>query len=75
MENLGEDAHDLQVIGPTGSSTIRGTSPEVKAGQRATLAVTLRTRGAYRVICRIGDHAAQGMASRLRVVKKLASRR
>jgi hypothetical protein len=71
MENFGEDAHDLQVIGPGSSSTVRGTSPEVKAGERGVLTVTLRTRGLYRVICTLGDHAAQGMVSRLRVVKKV----
>jgi plastocyanin len=71
MENLGEDTHDLQVIGPGSSPAIRGTSAELKAGERATLIVTLRTRGLYRVICTLGDHADQGMVSRLRVVKKL----
>jgi plastocyanin len=71
MENLGEDGHDLQVRGPSGASTVRGTSAELKAGQRDTLTVTLRRRGIYTLVCTIGDHANQGMVSRLRVVKKL----
>jgi plastocyanin len=72
IENLGEDAHDLRVVGPGGaSSAVRGTSAEVKAGQRVAFVVTLRRRGLYRVICTLGDHEAQGMVSRLRVVRRL----
>ncbi len=71
MENLGEDGHDLRVIGPSGTRTIRGSSPEVKPGKRFTLTVTLRKRGVYTLICTLADHEARGMVSRLRVVKKL----
>lgn len=71
IENLGEDGHDLRVIGPGSSATIRATSPEVKPDARYTLRVTLRRRGLYRLICTIGDHAARGMVARLRVVRKL----
>jgi plastocyanin len=71
MENLGEDGHDLQVRGPSGASTVRGTSAAVRPGQRDTLSVTLRRRGVYTLVCTIGDHANQGMVARLRVVKKL----
>ena len=72
IENLGEDAHDLRVVGPAGaSSAVRGTSAEVQAGQRVAFVVTLRRRGLYRVICTLGDHEAQGMVSRLRVVRRL----
>ena len=35
IENFGEDAHDLRVIGPGAASAIRATSPEVKPA-RAT---------------------------------------
>ena len=71
LENFGEDAHDLRVIGPGDSKAIRGTSPEVRAGERHTLKVTLRTRGLYRLVCTIGDHEARGMVARLRVVRRL----
>ncbi len=72
LENLGEDAHDLRVIGPSGSaSSIRATSAELRAGDRAVLTVTLRRRGLYTVVCTLGDHEAQGMLSRLRVVRRL----
>lgn len=72
IENLGEDAHDLRVIGPSGSSSAtRGTSAEVKAGRRAVFTVTLRRRGLYTVVCTLGDHEARGMVSRMRVVRRL----
>lgn len=71
IENLGEDGHDLRVIGPTGTQTIRAWSPELKPGTRRTLTVTLRRRGVYTLVCTLADHEARGMLSRLRVVKKL----
>jgi plastocyanin len=71
LENLGEDGHDLRVIGPTGTQTIRAFSPELKPGTRRTLTVTLRKRGVYTLVCTLADHEARGMISRLRVVKKL----
>jgi plastocyanin len=71
IENLGEDGHDLRVIGPSGTQTIRGFSPELKPGTRRTLTVTLRRRGVYTLVCTLADHEARGMLSRLRVVKKL----
>ena len=72
LENLGEDGHDVRVIGPSGAaSAVRATSPEVKPGEQYTLRVTLRRRGLYRIVCTIGDHAARGMVARLRVVRKL----
>lgn len=71
LRNLGDDLHDLQVSGPGGSSKVRGTSAKLTGGERGTLTVTLRTRGAYRLICTVGDHAAEGMVTRLRVVKAL----
>jgi hypothetical protein len=69
IENLGEDDHDLQVSGPSGSSPVRATSPEIEPGQRARLTVTLRKRGVYRLICTLGDHAGQGMVAHIRVVR------
>ncbi len=71
MENLGEDAHDLRVLGPGSSGVDRGTSAKLKAGARGVFVVTLRRRGLYRVVCTLGDHEAQGMVSRLRVVRRL----
>ena len=73
LENLGEDGHDVRVLGPSGAtaSLVRATSPEVKPGTRYTLKVTLKRRGLYRLVCTIGDHEARGMVARLRVVRRL----
>lgn len=72
MENLGEDVHDLRVIGPSGArSAVRGTSVVLRAGHRAVFAVMLKRRGLYRVVCTLGDHEAQGMVARMRVVRAL----
>lgn len=74
IENYGEDAHDLRVVGVGGdgvSGAIRGTSPEVKAGARYTLKVTLRKRGLYKLVCTLADHESRGMVSYVRVVKRL----
>ncbi len=71
IQNYGEDAHDLRVIGPKGTGVIRGTSPEVKAGQKYTLKATLRRRGLYRLVCTLADHESRGMVSYVRVVRKL----
>ena len=72
LENLGEDGHDLRVIGPSGAaSAVRGTSPEVEPGARYTLKVTLRRRGLYRLVCTLADHEARGMVARLQVVRRL----
>ncbi len=72
LENLGEDGHDLRVIGPSGAaSAVRGTSPEVEPGARHTLKVTRHRRGLYRLVCTLADHEARGMVARLRVVRKL----
>ncbi len=70
MENLGEDPHDLRIVGPGTSSTVRATSAIVAPGARARLRVTLRRRGLYRVVCTLGDHAERGMVARLRVVRR-----
>lgn len=74
IENYGEDAHDLRVVGPSAAGVtgaIRGTSPEVKAGDRHTLKVTLRKRGLYKLVCTLADHESRGMVSYVRVVKRL----
>ena len=74
LENLGEDRHDVQVLGPSGGATasvVRATSPEVRPGARYTLRLTLKRRGLYRLVCTIGDHEARGMVARLRVVRRL----
>ena len=65
IENLGEDGHNLVVVGPKGSR--KGASPEVEAGGLYTLPVKLKRPGRYRLICTAADHLERGMSSRLRV--------
>ena len=63
--NFGEDVHDLTVLGPRGRTL--GASGEIKSGRRASFTVRLARTGTYRVLCLTADHAARGMATRLRV--------
>jgi len=66
ITNRGEDAHNLQVAGPSGYRS--AISPDMKgAGGRATLDVRLRTRGTYRLLCVKPGHTALGMRATLRV--------
>lgn len=65
IENLGEDGHNLVVVGPKGNR--KAASPEVEAGGLYTLPVKLRREGGYRLICTTADHLKRGMSSRIRV--------
>jgi plastocyanin len=65
VHNYGEDPHDLRVLGPGGyRSAVTG---EIRSGAGATLVVTLRRPGTYRLICTLTGHAAKGMRVTLRV--------
>ena len=65
LRNGGEDVHDLVVLDGRGRRL--ATSGEIGAGVRATIRVTLRRTGTYRLLCTRDDHAARGMRARLRV--------
>jgi plastocyanin len=65
VTNRGEDVHDLVVLDGRGRRL--ATSGEIGAGARATIRVTLRRTGTYRLLCTRNDHAARGMRARLRV--------
>lgn len=65
VRNYGEDAHNLVVRGPRGFEP--AATPEIRSGQRATLTVSLRRPGAYRLLCTTADHLARGMRATLRV--------
>jgi plastocyanin len=65
VTNRGEDVHDLGVLDGRGRQL--ATSGEIGAGARATIRVTLRRTGTYRLLCTRNDHAARGMRARLRV--------
>ncbi len=65
VTNRGEDVHDLVVLDRRGRRL--AASGEIGAGARATIRVTLRRAGTYRLLCTRDDHAARGMRARLRV--------
>jgi plastocyanin len=65
VTNFGEDAHNLQVVGPHGyRSTI---TPDLRSHDRYTLSVTLRAQGVYRLICTKPGHIKAGMRTSIRV--------
>jgi plastocyanin len=65
VHDLGEDAHNLMVLGPRGYHS--AVSPDVKPAHDVTFDVHLRRRGVYRLICVKPGHAAKGMRATLRV--------
>lgn len=67
VRNLGEDVHDLVVR--RAGKRVGGLATIVKPGATATLRLTLRTTGTYRLICTVADHEARGMRATLRVVR------
>lgn len=67
VRNLGEDVHDLVVT--RAGKRVGALATVVKPGATATLRLTLRKTGTYRLICTVADHEARGMRATLRVVK------
>jgi plastocyanin len=67
VRNLGEDVHDLVV--ERAGKRVGGLAAIVKPGATATLRLTLKRTGTYRLICTVADHEARGMRATLRVVK------
>ncbi len=58
LKNIGEDDHDLRIIGPRG--TPRAGTGRVKPDGLVAIRTRL-SRGRYRYLCTVGDHAARGM--------------
>jgi plastocyanin len=65
VTNFGEDAHNLQVVGPGGYRS--AVTPDIKAHQHYTLGLTLRRKGVYRLICTKPGHLKRGMRAGIRV--------
>lgn len=65
LKNIGEDEHDLRLLGPRG--TARAETGVVEPDGLASFRVSLAT-GRYTFFCSVGGHAAQGMAGTLLVV-------
>jgi plastocyanin len=68
VTNFGEDAHNLQVVGPHGYRS--AVTPDIKAHQHYSLTLTLRRPGVYRLVCTKPGHAQRGMRTALRVSSK-----
>jgi hypothetical protein len=69
MTNYGEDAHDLQVVGPGGYRS--SVSPDVAGlGGRLRFRVTLRRPGTYQLLCVKPGHVKRGMHTTLRVTRR-----
>lgn len=69
LDNIGEDEHDLRVIGPRGAA--RAETGLVAPGRVGELRVRL-ARGRYTLVCTVADHAARGMTTSLRVAPRKA---
>ena len=65
VTNFGEDAHNLEVVGPGGFRS--AVTPDIRAHDHTTLSVTLRRQGVYRLICTKPGHIKRGMKASIRV--------
>jgi plastocyanin len=67
LKNIGEDDHDLRIIGPNG--TIRAETGVVRPDRLGTLRTTL-ARGRYTYICTVADHQTRGMKGSFTVTRR-----
>ncbi|HEY7631345.1 MAG TPA: hypothetical protein VH817_11615 [Thermoleophilaceae bacterium] len=67
ITNFGEDAHNLEVVGPGGFHS--RVTPDIKSDQHYTLSVILRRRGVYRLVCTKPGHLKRGMRTAIRVTR------
>lgn len=65
LKNIGEDDHDLRVLGPRGG--LRGETGRVHSGGLGEIRASL-PRGRYSYLCTVGDHAAHGMKGTFTVI-------
>jgi hypothetical protein len=74
VKNIGEDEHDLRIIGPRG--VVRAETGVVGPGGLGQIRTRL-AQGRYTYLCTVADHASLGMTGTLlvRAVKKTAKRR
>jgi plastocyanin len=67
VTNFGEDAHNLEVVGP--GEFRSAVTPDIRSHDHATLRVTLRRQGVYRLICTKPGHIRRGMRATIRVAR------
>ena len=65
ITNFGEDAHNLQIVGPHGYRS--RVTADIKSHEHVTLSVRLRRQGVYRLICTKPGHRKLGMRASIRV--------
>jgi plastocyanin len=67
LKNIGEDDHDLRIIGPNGVA--RAETGKVKPDKLGQIRITL-PRGHYTYVCTVADHDERGMKGRLTVTAR-----
>jgi plastocyanin len=65
VTNFGQDAHNLQVVGPHGYRS--AVTPDIKAHDHHTLSINLKRPGIYRLVCTKPGHVQRGMRTAIRV--------
>lgn len=73
ITNFGDDAHDLQVVGPRGYRS-KVSADVAPLGGRLRFRASLRRPGTYRLLCVKPGHLAAGMRAKLKVTSRAASR-
>jgi plastocyanin len=68
VTNFGEDAHNLQVVGPNGYRS--AVTPDLRSHERYTLTLSLRRQGVYRLLCTKPGHIKNGMRASIRVKRQ-----
>lgn len=67
LKNIGEDEHDLRLVGPRGAA--RAETGVVQPDGLGRFRVRL-SRGRYTFFCTVSDHAARGMRGALAVTPR-----
>lgn len=71
LKNIGEDDHDLRIIGPNGAP--RAETGRVEPDELGQIRITL-PRGRYTYVCTVSDHDERGMTGRLVVTARTRGR-
>jgi uncharacterized cupredoxin-like copper-binding protein len=67
VTNFGEDAHNLEVVGPGGFRS--PVTQDIRSHEHTTLSMTLSRPGVYRLICTKPGHIQKGMRASIRVAR------
>jgi plastocyanin len=67
VTNFGEDAHNLEVVGPGGFRS--AVTQDIRSHEHTTLSLALARPGVYRLICTKPGHIQKGMRASIRVAR------